>query len=70
MPAGDMADRIGHGQYGQAEGERDPEKADAQRAGKAAANTAAPQPPKTSQNVPKNSATTRFIVSLPIDSSV
>src|SRR5215813_629379 len=34
------------------------------RLGKAAASTAAPQPPKTSQNVPKNSATTRRDVSL------
>ena len=28
MPARHMADRIGHGQHGQAEGERDAEKAD------------------------------------------
>ena len=29
-------------------------------AGNAAASTALPQPPKTSQNVPKNSANNRF----------
>src|SRR5215510_2936796 len=35
--------------------------------GKPAANTAAPQPPSTSQNVPKNSATTRLEISVSID---
>src|SRR6266480_3751395 len=39
------------------------------RLGKAAANTAAPQPPNTSQKVPKNSATTRRDMSLSIVSS-
>src|SRR4051794_40479939 len=37
------------------------------RPGKPAASTAAPQPPSTSQNVPKNSATTRLEISLSID---
>src|SRR5258708_37218895 len=36
------------------------------RLGNPAASTAAPQPPNTSQNVPKNSAATRRPVSLPI----
>ncbi len=36
------------------------------RWGNPAASTAAPQPPNTSQNVPKNSATTRRDISIPI----
>ena len=47
---------IGHRQHGESEGERDAEQADADL-GKAAASTALPQPPRTSQNVPRNSAT-------------
>ena len=45
MTARDMADGIGHGQHGQAEGERDTEQADADL-GKPAAMTALPQPAK------------------------
>src|SRR5215471_7480089 len=33
-------------------------------AGKPAASTAAPQPPKVSQNVPKNSAAARLVISI------
>ena len=32
--------------------------------GNAAANTALPQPPKTNQNVPKNSAVARFVIDI------
>ena len=52
--AGDVADGVGHGEHGEAEGQRDAVEADS-----LPAMTAAPQPPKTSQNVPRNSAAIR-----------
>jgi hypothetical protein len=57
--AGDMAERIGAGHHGQAEGERYAEEPDTQRIAvtpNLAASTALPQPPRTSQNVPRDSA--------------
>ena len=59
MATGDVPDRVGHREDREPEGERDAEQADA-TCGNAAARTALPQPPKTSQNVPNNSAVTRF----------
>lgn len=54
MPAGN-SDRICHGQNSETECEGDPEQADANlRNG--GASTALPQPPRTSQHVPRNSA--------------
>ena len=60
MAAGDVADGEGHGQDRQSEGESHAGKADAE-ARNAAASTALPQPPKTSQKVPSNSAAQRLV---------
>ena len=54
-----MAQSIGHGQHGQAEGQGDAVEPDPDM-GKAAARTALPQPPKTSQKVPRSSASVRW----------
>ena len=59
VAAGDVADGEGHGEEREAKGEGYTDEAYAQL-GLAAAMTALPQPPKTSQNVPKNSAAARF----------
>ena len=64
MAAGDVADGIGHGEHGEAEGERDAGEADADDRESAAASTALPQPPSTSQNVPKNSAPRRCVMDM------
>ena len=64
MAAGDMAHRIGHGENGEPEGEGDAEEADAELREMRRTETAAPQPPKTSQKVPKNSAARRRCISV------
>jgi hypothetical protein len=63
MAARNMSDRMGHRQNRQAEGKGHTGKADPE-AWKAGGKIAAPHPPNVSQNVPKNSATTRRDVSL------
>ncbi len=60
MAAGDVPDAVGHGQHGQAEGQRHADQTDADLR-KAAAITALPQPPKVSQNVPMASAASFFV---------
>jgi len=59
--ARDMADRVGHGDDRQPEGERHVQQADP-ASGNAAASTALPQPPNTSQKVPKYSAPYCFMI--------
>ena len=68
MTAGYVADGISHGEDREAKGERHANEPDAHLR-KAAANTALPQPPKTSQKVPMNSAVRRFVsaTSFPLD---
>lgn len=58
MTAGNVADGEGHGQHCKAEGESNTENADTE--GELAASTALPQPPRTSQKVPINSAPMRL----------
>lgn len=61
--AGDVPERIGTGQYGQAEGQGNTDKANTQRIGVTAelrCQYLLPQPPKTNQKVPRNSAAKRF----------
>jgi hypothetical protein len=61
MTPRDMPNRVGHdGQDREPEGQRHPDEPNP-RVGKAAARTAPPQPPNTSQNVPTSSATDRFM---------
>jgi hypothetical protein len=55
VAAGNRSERVGTGEHAEPERERHTEQPGA-RAGNAAANTALPQPPNTSQNVPRNSA--------------
>ncbi len=59
MAAGDVSNGIGHGQHRHPKAKETPANP-MPSSGYAAASTALPQPPKTSQNVPKNSAMTRF----------
>jgi hypothetical protein len=70
MPAGDVADSIGHRQHSQSKGKADPKEANAPSVGKPAASTALPQPANVNQKVPKNSAPMRrdiFIIPSPSD---
>jgi hypothetical protein len=61
MPARDVTDGIGHGQDRQAEGHRHTDEADPEF-GETGGNNGAAKAPKTSQNLPKNSAESFFIV--------
>jgi hypothetical protein len=60
MATGDVPDSVGHGQYSQTKRQRNANKSDAE-IGNAAARTAEPHPPNTSQNVPKNSPIVFFV---------
>ena len=62
MPAGEVTDRISHGQQRQSESQTDSQESDASD-GKPAASTALPQPANVSQKVPKNSAPRRRHIS-------
>ena len=69
VTAADMADGISHGQNRQTGYERNAQQADAhirecscQNGAAAAAKTALPQPPKTNQKVPTNSAINLFMI--------
>jgi hypothetical protein len=64
MAARDMANGVGHRDHGEPEGERDAEHPKPS-CGKAAPNTALPQPANTNQNSPIASAASRFAMSLP-----
>lgn len=64
MPAGNTANRVGHGQNRQTEGERDTQEANAEFR-KSSSKTALPQPPKTSQKVPKNSERSLRLITFP-----
>jgi len=59
MAARNVTDRIGHGQDSGSEGQGHAIKSNAEL-GKAAASTALPHPPNTSQNVPIDSAIARL----------
>ena len=64
MSARNSAHGIGHRQYCQTNASETPTKP-IPTPGNAAANTALPQPPKTNQNVPKNSAES-LIIKVPL----
>ena len=63
VAAADVAERVGAGEHGEAEGQRHPHEPDAQvRVGqKLAASTALPHPPRTSHIVPMSSATRTLV---------